>query len=374
MSQIKLGVLTSSRADFGIYLPLLRAIKNDLSFAIEIIAFGTHLSHFHGFSIDHISQEGFSKIAIVESIVEGDSQASISTSIGLTAIKFASFWETKKNSYDYVLCLGDRFEMFAAVMASIPFNIRLIHLHGGEMTLGAIDNIFRHSISHTSFMHFVSSNDYENRLKKMLDNTNNIYNVGALSLDSLTEIKLLDSKSFKETWGINMELPTILVTLHPETNSDLSKNKQNAIVITDIINKFLQFQFVLTMPNADSYGKTIRKVFTENLNGSNFKIIENFGTLGYFSCMSLSRMVLGNSSSGIIEAASLMRYNINLGSRQEGRLRSLNTIDLEFNINLIESKILEIDQNPIYNGKNLYWNGGAVGKIINILKRKHDTF
>jgi GDP/UDP-N,N'-diacetylbacillosamine 2-epimerase (hydrolysing) len=236
------------------------------------------------------------------------------------------------------------------------------------MTLGAIDNIFRHSVSHASFMHFVSTNAYENRLRKMLDVTDNIYNVGALSLDNLAEIELLDTETFKEIWNIDMGLPTILVTLHPETNSDLSKNKEYAIVITDIINKLLQFQFVITMPNADSYGNTIRSIFRENLKGVNFKIVENFGTLGYFSCMSLSRMVLGNSSSGIIEAASLNRYNINLGSRQEGRLKSLNTIDLKFDMNLIESKIVEINQNPNYVGENLYWNGGAVSKIINILK------
>jgi GDP/UDP-N,N'-diacetylbacillosamine 2-epimerase (hydrolysing) len=368
MSQLKLGVLTSSRADFGIYLPLLRAFKMNQYFDIEIIAFGSHLSSLHGSSIDHIYQEDFSKIVRVESIIEGDSQVAISTSMALTALKFASFWESKKGSYDYVFCLGDRFEMFAAVMASIPFNIRLIHLHGGEMTLGAIDNIFRHSVSHASFMHFVSTNAYENRLRKMLDVTDNIYNVGALSLDNLAEIELLDTETFKEIWNIDMGLPTILVTLHPETNSDLSKNKEYAIVITDIINKLLQFQFVITMPNADSYGNTIRSIFRENLKGVNFKIVENFGTLGYFSCMSLSRMVLGNSSSGIIEAASLNRYNINLGSRQEGRLKSLNTIDLKFDMNLIESKIVEINQNPNYVGENLYWNGGAVSKIINILK------
>ncbi len=368
MSQLRVGVLTSSRADFGIYLPLLRALKIDQFFDVEIIAFGTHLSYLHGYSVKHILEEGFEKIVNIESSVVGDSQETISTSIGLTCIKFASFWETKRDAYDYVFCLGDRFEMFAAVISSIPFNINLIHLHGGEKTLGAIDNKFRHSISHAARIHFTSTSEYENRLRLMLDEIDNIHNVGALSLDTLTDIKLLDSKEFLETWDIDMELPTILVTIHPETNSNLEKNKEYAILISNLINKLTQFQFVLTMPNADSYGNLIRSIFNEMLIGPNIKIVENFGTLGYFSCMALSRLVLGNSSSGIIEAASLHKYNINLGKRQEGRIKSPNNIDMDFEIDLIEKKILEIMKAPNYYGVNSYWNGRATNKIINLLK------
>src|SRR5690606_5753673 len=142
---MRVAVLTSSRADFGIYLPLLNRLKEDPFFQLEIIAFGTHLSKFHGYTLDQIKESGFTTIHEISSLLTNDDEVSIATSFGLTVLKFADFWD--KHSYDWVLCLGDRFEMAAAVQAGIPFGVRFAHLHGGETTLGAIDNIYRHQTS-----------------------------------------------------------------------------------------------------------------------------------------------------------------------------------------------------------------------------------
>ena len=142
---MKIGVLTSSRADFGIYLPLLKALQADSFFQLELIVFGTHLSRYHGYTVQQIIEEGFEPIHQIHQMLLTDEDNAISTSYALTALKFADFW--KNHSFDCVFCLGDRYEMAAAVAAGIPYNIPFAHIHGGETTLGAIDNVYRHGIS-----------------------------------------------------------------------------------------------------------------------------------------------------------------------------------------------------------------------------------
>ena len=150
-----IGILTSSRADYGIYLPLLNILKGYSDFNLKLIVFGTHLSPFHGYSINQIQKDGFKVDYTIESILVGDTSNAISTAMALTSFKFADFWKERKNEFDLVFCLGDRYEMFAAVIAGVPYNIKFAHLHGGEKTLGSIDNIFRHAITLSSKYHFV---------------------------------------------------------------------------------------------------------------------------------------------------------------------------------------------------------------------------
>jgi len=157
---IRIGVLTSSRADFGIYLPLLKLMNVDENIQLDIIAFGTHLSRYHGYTIDQIVNAGFNVQHQIESILLTDSPESNATSTGLTYLKFSSFWGHYSKEFDFVFCLGDRFEMFAAVYAGVPFGIKFAHIHGGETTLGAIDNIYRHAISHASTYHFTATNSF----------------------------------------------------------------------------------------------------------------------------------------------------------------------------------------------------------------------
>ncbi|MDP4679785.1 MAG: UDP-N-acetylglucosamine 2-epimerase, partial [Cyclobacteriaceae bacterium] len=157
---MRIGVLTSSRADFGIYLPLIKALDSDEHFNLSLIVFGAHLSKEHGYTITEILEMGFSKIQKLCPLEFEDSPAEIGKSIGHITSHFASYWENHKEVYDVVFCLGDRFEMFAAVVAGVPFGIRFAHIHGGETTLGAIDNVFRHSITLYSTIHFTSTENY----------------------------------------------------------------------------------------------------------------------------------------------------------------------------------------------------------------------
>ncbi len=368
---MKIGVLTSSRADFGIYLPLLKKINTDHFFQMEIIAFGTHLSESHGYTKNNIVEAGFEiKHEVITTPIE-DTAKAISISIGETIIKFAEFWEQNKSVFDIVLCLGDRYEMFAAVTAGITFNINFAHIHAGEKTLGAIDNVFRHSITFASNIHFTSTETYKNRVIEMLDTeVKNVTNVGALSLDTLVDFVPYSVEEFKNNWGVDFSLPTVLTTFHPETVA-INFNEEYANIISEVINYYTPkgIQFLITMPNADTSGSIIRRIFEEKLSmNSKVYLLENLGTKGYFSAMEHCKFLFGNTSSGIIEAASFHKYVINIGDRQKGRIHAENVIDCNINSNEIIKAINKIEAQPNWNGKNPYFIGGAASKIINTLK------
>ena len=213
----RIAILTSSRADYGIYLPLIKALKEDSYFGSQIIAFGTHLSPFHGYTLTQILNDGFEVKFQIESMLAGDTPNAISTAMALTCLKFADFWKDHQSDFDLVFCPGDRYEMFAAVTAGIPFNIHFAHIHGGEKTLGAIDNIFRHAITLTSKYHFVSCKEHGERVSQLTESSENIFDIGALSLDNLNSLIVLSKTDFLSHFEIDLNQPTILVTVHPET-------------------------------------------------------------------------------------------------------------------------------------------------------------
>lgn len=368
---MKIGVLTSSRADFGIYLPLLHKMRADGSINFELIVFGTHLSEKHGYTKNEIVANGYTPAHEIDTMLEGDTAYVISKSIGHVINKFADFWNNHQDTFDIVLSLGDRFEMFAAVTAGIPFGIKFAHIHAGEITLGAIDNIFRHSISHTAIVHFTSTLEYAKRVESLIDHAHkNIVHVGALSLDTLQNFKPMNIEEFKLKWKVDLSKPTVLTTFHPETVA-LDSNGKYASILCDVIDKYVAegIQFLITMPNADTSSNSIRETFENRLsNNSNVFLVENLGTLGYFTAIINSKFLLGNSSSGIIEAASLNKYVINLGKRQEGRTHAENVIDCDFDFNII-CKSIDAIKDKKWEGGNPYFNGGASDIIINTLKK-----
>ena len=363
-------ILTSSRADFGIYLPLLKKNKDSKSLKLSILAFGTHLSKFHGYTIDQITDLGFEVDYKISSLVLGDTEGDIANSYALTAQKFADFWSLHSNNFDVVFVLGDRFEMAAAVAAGIPFNINFAHLYGGETTLGAIDNIYRHSISLASKWHFVSLPQFKNRLESILDFKDNIYNVGALGLDNLENIPLLSLKQFQNKWQIDLAQPTILITVHPETVA-ASINNSYAKELYKSLSKLVDnYQLVITMPNADTLGSLYRGKYEKLKKAFSSKVflIENFGTESYFTAMKYSSIMLGNTSSGIIEAASFEKYVINIGDRQKGRISGDNVIHVRFKSENIVEAIRDINGSSFLGG-NIYQKEAVADQIIQVIEK-----
>lgn len=366
---IRVGVLTSSRADYGIYLPLLKAMEKDEDIDFKIIVFGTHLSKLHGYTLNQIESDGFKALCKIESLLLGDTPNSVASGYALTALKFSEFWEIYHREFDIVFALGDRFEMAAAVSASVPYQVKIAHIHGGETTLGAIDNIYRHSISLSSSLHFVSTEAFKDRLIQLLDDHHaKFFNVGSLSLENLDNMPLLTVEEFQEKWGIDLNVNTILVTVHPETVAfNLNENYCREICLA-LEQLSANYQIVITMPNADTAGMVFRLAFEQlGKQYTNIKVIENFGIQSYFTCMSFSKLMIGNTSSGIIEAASFQKYVLNLGERQKGRLAGTNVIHIPFDKDQILGKVDEYFGLNFLD-ENIFYKPNPSSLIIDVLK------
>jgi len=368
---MRVCVLTSSRADYGIYRPLLQKLQADSFFELSIIAFGTHLSPVHGYTLNEIRKDGFEVEECVESLILGDSAEAISTALGTTITKFSSIWARKQSGTDLIFCLGDRYEMLAAVLASVPFNIPLAHVHGGETTLGAIDNKFRHSLTQLAQYHFVSTQGHADKVAEMLGTHEQVYNVGALSLDNLRTLKLLSKQEFFQKYQIDTEKPTILFTFHPETVS-YEKNETFIQEIVETLGTLIQkYQIIITMPNADTMGYMIREHLSKFAERKeNVFVVESFGVLGYFSAIQHCSFLLGNTSSGIIEAASFGKYVINLGERQKGRDAGKNVLHTAIEKEAILKRVEEIKNAKPLSHENIYGNGTASNQMIKILKNE----
>jgi len=365
---MKIGVLTSSRADFGIYIPLLNLLQNDSFFKLEIIAFGTHLSKNHGYTITEISNYGFNKIHKLETLLDSNSPEELAYSIGNTCSKFSSFWSN--NKFDLIITLGDRYEMFAAVSAASPFNIKIAHIHAGETTTGAIDNAYRHAISLFSDYLFVSTSVYKKRANEIVRQSAKVFNVGALSIDNLKNVKLYNIDEFLIKFNIDLSIPTVLSTFHPETVSF----EKNEVYIKELLDSFLEikkkYQIIITMPNTDTMGQLIRDEILKFQNTNpEIIIIESFGMIGYLSCMKHCSFLLGNTSSGFVEASYFPKNVINLGERQHGRIESSNIHTVEINKKRILDTIKQLEKTVKLENENLYGNGDTAKKIISVLKK-----
>jgi GDP/UDP-N,N'-diacetylbacillosamine 2-epimerase (hydrolysing) len=366
---IKVLVLTSSRADFGIYLPLLKAIEKNKGFELKILAFGSHVSKFHGYTINQIKEEGFKVDYQISTLLTNDEAVDVSTAFSLTALKFSDFWNNN-NQFDWVLVLGDRFEMAAAVSAGIPYNIPFVHFYGGDTTLGAIDNIYRNIISVSSKLHFVALEQHQEKLSGLIEDIQKkCLVIGSLSIENIKNIKLLSKEEFYKKWRVDLSNETILITIHPETVN----TKNNIQYVKEIYEALLKLaktkQLIITMPNADTNGIIFREMYQKLKSKFDEQVflIENFGTQSYFSCMKYVGLMIGNTSSGKTEAASFKKYVLNIGDRQKGRLSNNNVITLPFKKELIIEKSNQYFGKE-YSEKNIYDKSGSINKIINKLK------
>lgn len=365
---MKIGVLTSSRADYGIYSSLLSKLKNDSFFQLEVIAFGSHLSNFHGFTVGAIEKDQYSVVHKISSILTNDDPQSIATSYGLTVLKFADFWNI--NQFDLVFCLGDRFEMSAAVQAGIPYGVKFAHIHGGETTLGAIDNVYRHQITLASHLHFTAIDSFAKKVEEIMGDSENIFSVGSLSLEGIENFEPIPKELFYQKFNLPDE-NFALITFHPET-MDIDSNYVHALEMKKALTKIKEKLFlVITMPNADTLGSIFREAILELKDQFPNRIacIENFGHENYFSAMHYASLMIGNTSSGIIEAASFGKYVINVGARQKGRAQSGNVVDVEFEEAQLVRLTEELLERGKYSGNNIYTRPNSSSMILEKVKQ-----
>ena len=365
--KIKIAALTSSRADYGIYKNLFKLIESNINFDLTIIAFGMHLSKKFGETINEIKIEKFSNLIIInDNSIIGDKDYDIALGYSNCLNKFSKFWN--KNKFDYILTIGDRFEMSAAVQAGIPYNLKFAHIHGGEITKGSIDDIYRDQISLVSNLHFTSNEEFSNRLRNLLRNKKNIYTIGSLSLEDLDKIKIPKWSKVCEKFQIPNK-PFILITFHPET-INIENNIDYIRILDSTLSELCKsIQLIITSPNADTYGSLYKNLFNnlKNKNPKKIFTVNSFGKENYFSAIKSSIFLLGNSSSGIIESASFNKYAINVGDRQLGRLRNKNIIDVKFDKKEILQLCNRLLINNKFSGKNKYLGDNPSRSILNIL-------
>ncbi len=324
--KIKVGVVTVSRSDYGIYRPLLDKFYHSKDFELQLFVTGMHLSSAYREMLQEIEQDGYPIQAKIDMLLSSDSPVGIAKSMGLGTLGFAD--ALNKSRPDVLIVLGDRFEMHAAALASVPFKIPLIHIHGGELTYGAFDELFRHSLTKMSHLHFVSMKDYKWRVIQMGEDPSRVIVSGALALDYIDHQPLLTRSELEKTFGIDMSRPVVLVTFHPVT-MEYEHTGTYAKHLLNALEDFSNCTLVFTGSNVDTHSSVITaqiKLFIARKKNAYF--VKHFGQHGYFSMLKLASVMVGNSSSGIIEAPSFKLPVVNIGTRQKGRVRSKNVIDV----------------------------------------------
>lgn len=321
----QIGVVTVARSDYGIYLPVLRRIENDPDLGLCLIAGGMHLSPEFGLTIQQIERDGFEVRERVEMLLSSDSPEGVAKSVGLGVIGFAQAYARLQP--DILLVLGDRFEMFAAAAAALPFRIPIAHLHGGESTEGAIDEALRHSISKMSHVHFVSTETYRQRLIQMGEEPWRVMMTGAPGLDNFSSFRCLSAAELEREHGLDLSSPFLLVTYHSVT----LEYEQTPYHLAELLAALddVGMSVVFTFPNADTSGRQVIDAiqrFCET--HPQARTVVNLGSEAYVSMMRQAAAMVGNSSSGVIEAASFELPVVNIGSRQRGRLHGANVIDV----------------------------------------------
>ena len=367
----KICVVTGSRADYGLLRLVMKGIKAEPTLTLQIIATGMHLSPTFGLTYKEIEGDGFKIDQKVECLSSSDSPVAIAEATGKALSGCAKAFDELKP--DLVLVLGDRFEIFAACSAALLARIPIAHIHGGEVTAGAYDEAFRHSITKMSSIHFVAAEEYKKRVIQLGENPNTVHLVGGLGVDAIKELKLLSKDEIEKTLDIKFLDKSLLVTFHPATLEDQASTEQINELLVALSDK-PDTTLIFTMPNADTGGLEIMEQiqsFVEK--NDNAYIFESLGQLNYLSCMAIVDGIVGNSSSGILEAPTLKVGTINIGDRQLGRSQSESVINSPVNKEELR-KVLDKLYSPEFQStlefcKSPYGEGGASSQILGILSK-----
>jgi UDP-N-acetylglucosamine 2-epimerase (non-hydrolysing)/GDP/UDP-N,N'-diacetylbacillosamine 2-epimerase (hydrolysing) len=364
-------VVTVARSDYGIYIPVLREIERDPALKLHLIVSGMHLSPEFGNTVSLIREDGFAVGDSVEMPLSSDTPCGIAKSMGTGTAGYAESFSRIRP--DILVVLGDRFEMHAAALAALPFKIPVAHIHGGELTFGAIDDALRHCITKLSHLHFPATEEYARRVIQMGEEPWRVTVSGAPGLDHLTSLELLDRETLERRFHLRLDAPPLLCTFHPVTLEFEDTGRQIAELLAAL--EPVMDPIVFTMPNADTGGRMVLGRVREFAGRkANAYFVENLGTQAYFSLMKMASAMIGNSSSGIIEAASFRLPVVNVGNRQAGRFRGRNVIDTGCTRAEIAAA-LSLAQNGEFRAslaglENPYGRGRAAETIVRRLKEE----
>ena len=365
--KLKICAVTTTRADYGIMRTLLLKLNAQDWVDLRLAVSGTHLLKAFGHTIDEIERDGLfidTKISILSKA--NDSPLETGKIMAKTVEKFTQYYEASKP--DVVLVLGDRFEMFEAAAAAVVCRIPLIHIAGGETTQGAIDEVFRHSITKMSYLHFASTEAYRQRIIQLGEDPKRVFNTGALGVENVRKVKCLSRKRLSEELQFDLDKPYAVVTFHPVTLEGHSALTQLNELLK-VLKNHPEMSFIITKANADLDGERINAKLEEFVRKhDNCILVSSLGTLKYFSAIRYCECVIGNSSSGIVEVPSFNKPTVNIGDRQKGRIQAdsvINCKPLEADIEKALRKALKFD------GKvsNPYGKGNSSEQMLRIIKK-----
>jgi len=377
LSKKKVAVISGSRAEAGLLFGLMHTIKKHPLLQLQVFITGMHLSDKYGSTKQEFEQQN---IPITDEIhLDLDSSeiypADVvnSMAIGQGIIHFSKSFHTHKP--DLVLVLGDRFEIFAAIQAAMMLNIPIAHLHGGELSLGVIDDRIRHAITKISQLHFPVSELYAKRIIQMGESPARVFNVGATAIDNINNINLLHKNKLEQSLALKLEKKLFLLTWHPETvgQTNIVENLQSLL---SAIEQFPQYQVIITKANADAGGILINEFLEQYVKGKqNYHLFSSLGNQRYLSLLQYTQVVLGNSSSALFEVAAMRVPSVNIGHRQDGRFKPLSVIDSPSNMADIVKAINKANS-PVHQNKCKqmvlpYGDGNSCDKIVDIIAKSN---
>jgi GDP/UDP-N,N'-diacetylbacillosamine 2-epimerase (hydrolysing) len=376
MNKSKICVVTGSRAEYGLLYWLLKKLESAEDFELELVVTGMHLSPEFGMTYKEIEKDGFPIAEKIPMLLSSDAPAGVTKSTGLGLIGFADLFDRSRP--DVVVVLGDRFELFAVASAALFAAIPIAHIHGGEVTTGAFDEAIRHSITKMASLHFTAAEAYRKRVIQLGEQPDTVFNVGAPGLENIQKISLLTKEETEQSLGLKLGQKSLLVTWHPVT-LEPGRAKQDLKVLLDALDKLDDTKFVFTKSNADNEGRSLNRIIVDYVTSCPEKAVvhTSLGQLRYLSTLKQVTGVIGNSSSGIIEAPSVKTGTINIGRRQEGRVRASSIIDCDPDLESICSAFERLFspefQSLVQHTRNPHDGGPVSENILRILRQQESS-
>ncbi len=365
-----ISVLTATRAEYGLLKPIINKLNTVKELDVRIVATGAHLSPEFGLTYKEIEKDGFKIDEKIEILLSSDTPSSISKSMGLAMISFADYFE--KLNPDLLIVLGDRYETLAVTTTAMNQRIPIAHLYGGETTEGAIDESIRHAITKLSYLHFTSTEEYRKRVIQLGENPSRVYNVGAIGIENILNEKLLSKEDLEKELMLGLAKPYAVVTFHPVTLENNSSEKQIKTLF-EVCKEYKDLSFIFTKANADAEGRIINQLIDRYAQeNDNISAFTSLGMMRYLSALKYCLMVIGNSSSGLLEAPSFGIPTINIGDRQKGRMQASSIINCEPTKEsircAIEQALSDSFKKKTKETANPYGDGKTSDKVIEVVK------
>ena len=368
----KICIITGTRAEYGLLYWLMKEVDADKELELQIIATGMHLSPEFGNTYQQIEKDGFVINKKVDMLLSSDSEVGISKSMGLGMIGFADAFNDLKP--DLTVVLGDRFEIFSAVSAAMIAKIPVAHLHGGETTEGAFDEYIRHSITKMSHLHFTATEEYKNRVIQLGEHPDRVFNVGGMGIENIERLQLQSRGEFEKSIDFKLNKQNILVTFHSVTLENATAKEQFQELL-DAIDELEEANIIFTKANSDTDGRIINQMIDNYVSKNSDKSVgfTSLGQVRYLSALQYVDAMVGNSSSGLLEAPSFKIGTINIGDRQKGRIKADSVIDclpdktsIKNAFNMLYSKEF---QSVTKTSENPYGDDCASKTIVKIIKQ-----